>query len=77
MNGFNDRCLDVNVDSNTSAGVILVQRREKWANIAQTLDQRLVFTRDRLSINQIINQSNKTSIASISSADRAQRRTNP
>ena len=28
-------------------------------------------------INQSINQSNKTSIAPISSADRAQRRTNP
>ena len=35
-------------DSYTSAGVILVQRRRKWASIASTLDQRLVFTRDRL-----------------------------
>ena len=48
MNGFNDRCLDVNVDSNTSAGVILVQRQRKCASIVPTLDQCLVFSRDRL-----------------------------
>ena len=42
--------IDVTVDSNTGAGVILVQRRRKWASIAPTLDLDLdiVFSRDRL-----------------------------
>ena len=65
MKGFNDRCLDVNVDllyvklrggdpANTrrrsSAGVIRGQRRSQWASISQTLDQRVVFTRDRINV---------------------------
>ena len=55
MNGINDRCLDVNVEPanmgrSSSAGVILVQRRKQWASISPTLDQRLVFTGDRLDV---------------------------
>ena len=65
MNGLNDRYFDVNVNlfyvkarggdpANTrrgsSAGVILVQHRRQWASNSPTLDQRVVFTRDRLNV---------------------------